>query len=172
MRISYVAFPLMLFSLLFALTSCTERQEPEEVVLKFAGGNKKETAIFRGEKPARAKIKSFEYYETGEKKKEYYRKDTYYFGAWTYWYREGSVMAMGIFDRETIDPSAGSGRVIYYWPGGGKMIDMDIRYIKGQRKSKVTYYDAKGTIYTEENIPPDLKKNIQIIITKWDKGRI
>jgi antitoxin component YwqK of YwqJK toxin-antitoxin module len=167
MKISYV-----LFFLIFTLIACSESTGPEEVVLKYAGGNKKETAIFRGEKPARVMIKSFEYYETGEKKKEYYRKDKYYFGAWTYWYGSGAVMAMGIFDSETIDPSAGSGRVIYYWPAGGKMIDMDIRYIKGQRKSEVTYYDAKGTIYTEENIPPDLKKNIQIMITKWDKGRI
>jgi antitoxin component YwqK of YwqJK toxin-antitoxin module len=172
MKISYLSFPLILFALLFAFISCSKTQGPEEITLKFSSGNKKETAIFKGKKPERIKIKSFEYYETGEKKKEYYRKDKYYFGAWTYWYREGSVLAMGVFDRETIDPALGSGRVIYYWPAGSKMIDMDVRFKKGERVSYVTYYDAQGTTYTEEEIPKDLKKRIQIMITKWDKGKI
>lgn len=172
MKISYLAFSFILCAFLFVSISCSKKQGPEETVLKFASGNKKETAIFRGEKHEKKKIKSFEYYETGEKKKEYYRKDKYYFGAWTYWYRDGTVMAMGIFDRETIDPALGSGRVIYYWPAGSKMIDMDVRFKKGKRESEVTYYNAQGTTYSEENLPKDLKKSIQILITKWEKGKI
>jgi hypothetical protein len=100
-----VVSPLLLLAFLI-ITGCAGK-EPEEVVSKHPDGAKKETAIFTGEKQDRVKLKSFEYYETGEKKRAYHHRDNEYFGTWTYWYRDGSLMAMGFFDEKTGEPGKG-----------------------------------------------------------------
>jgi antitoxin component YwqK of YwqJK toxin-antitoxin module len=113
-----------LLLLVFLIITGCARKEPEEVVSKHPDGAKKETAIFTGEKQDRVKLKSFEYYETGEKKRAYHHRDNEYFGTWTYWYRDGALMAMGFFDEKTGEPGKGIGSAVYFWPAGGKMLKL------------------------------------------------
>jgi hypothetical protein len=44
--------------------------------------------------------------------------------------------------------------------------------VRKRKESDVTYFDEAGNIYTEETLPDDIKKEIQMIITRWEKGKI
>lgn len=161
---------LTLCLIFLSLNACVKKDE--EVVIKtFPTGEKKETAILREKGRKKLRIKSFEYYKTGEKKREYNHKDNLYFGPWTYWYKDGSVIAEGIFDQKTSRPGKAVGSALYYWPNGEKMLFLKVEEIDGD--SNITeYYDESGNSYTDDTISEDLKEKIREVITDWTKGDI
>jgi antitoxin component YwqK of YwqJK toxin-antitoxin module len=160
----------LLFLILLSFTAC-KKKDPEVVIKTFPSGEKKETALLREEGQKKFRIKSFEYYKTGEKKREYNHKDNLYFGPWTYWYRDGSVMAEGMFDQKTNRPGKAVGSALYYWPGGGNMLFITVRN-NGEDSNITEYYDESGNAYADATIPEDLKKKIREVITDWTAGKI
>jgi antitoxin component YwqK of YwqJK toxin-antitoxin module len=167
-----IIFPIILFAIFIVFLGC-EKKDREEVISTYHTGEKKETAIFEGEKTKRRKLKSFEYYKTGEKKREYNFKDNHYYGPWTYWYKDGTTMAEGVLSEKTLKPFKGIGRGTYYWPGKRKMIELEVNVNSGKgRESKVVYYDWTGNSYSNDNLPSELKENIRSVIARWEKGEI
>jgi len=168
----------LMMLLLVAGTSCKKQEEKhillpgEEVISAYPNGKIRETAFFEGSEPNRGKLKSFEFYITGQKKKEFNYRDNHYYGPWIYWYKNGKIMAEGIFDEKTLIPGEGTGRGIYYWPDGKKMIELDVRSTGKERTAHVTYYDGAGNVYTNENIPEKVKGKIRLTIQNWENGKI
>jgi antitoxin component YwqK of YwqJK toxin-antitoxin module len=160
----------LLFIFFLLLAACAKKDE--EVVIKtYRSGEKKETALLREEGQKKFRIKSFEYYKTGEKKREYNYRNNKYFGPWTYWYKDGSVIAEGMFDEETTRPGKSIGSAVYSWPNGEKMLF--IKVIEEGEDSNITeYYEESGKSYTDDTIPDDLKEKIREVITDWTKGKI
>jgi len=169
--------PVLMFSLCALMLFSACKRQPslapdEQVISKYPGGEIKETAIITGPKTNSVKIKSFVYYRSSEKKKEYSYKDNNYFGPWTYWYRNGSKLAEGTFDKKTLDPFTGIGSGTYYWPDGKKMMRITATTEKDKDILVAAYFDDTGKQYSNDDIPEDLKKKIVDIITRWDKGEI
>ncbi len=144
----------------------------EEVISSFPGGEPKETAVFEGKEPNRLKMKSYEYYSNGKRKKEFTYKDNLYFGPWSYFYNDGTKMAEGVFDAKAIDPETATGHGSYYWPDGKKMLDLSVAEGNDKNASVITYYDSKGTTYSESSVPPELKGKIKGILEDWIQGKI
>jgi antitoxin component YwqK of YwqJK toxin-antitoxin module len=160
-----------IFPLISILPYGCAKKDREEVISTYPSGEKQETSIFQGEKPNRRKLISYEYYRTGEKKRAYHYKDNHYFGPWTYWYRNGGIMAEGTFFAKTLVAHEGKGKGIYYWPDGGKMMNIESK-IKDDGKSNVIYYDKNGSAYSNEDLPQELKEKIRSVIDRWEKGEI
>ena len=159
---------LILFLILIIFPGCTKKDR-EVVTTKYPTGEKKETTIFKGEKPDLQKIKSFEYYRTGEKKREYSYKDNHFYGPWTYWYKKGNIMATGVINKKTLTPAKGTGSGTYYWPGGEKMIEIAVNK---RNELTFTYHDEAGAAYSDDDLPEEIKEKIQSVIARWEKGRI
>lgn len=160
----------VLFLIFFSFSGCAKKDE--EVVIKtHPTGERKETAILRLEGKKKFRIKSFEYYKTGEKQREYNYRSNKYFGPWTYWYKDGSLIAEGMFDKETTRPGKSVGSAVYYWPNGEKMLF--IKAVEESEGSNITeYFDESGNAYTNETIPDDLKEKIRKVIIDWTNGEI
>ncbi len=161
--------PALLIILL--LSGCT-RIEREEIISTYPGCQKKVTAIFLINDTEKTKIKSFEFYKTGMKKREYNYKDDHYYGDWTYWYKDGTVAAKGLFNEKTKEPFKGIGKGTYYWPEGKKMMTITIKKKKETKESSIVYYDKSGNSYFNENLPTDLRDNIHLTLSMWDRGEI
>ncbi len=160
---------MLILSLILLIFPGCAKEDSEVVTTKYPSGEKKETTIFRGEKPDLQKIKSFEYYRTGEKRREYSYKDNHFFGPWTYWYKKGNVMAEGVINKKTFTPGKGTGTGAYYWPDGEKMIDIAVT---ASNELAFTYYDKTGVAYSDDDLPEVIKKNIKSVIAKWEDGDI
>lgn len=166
-----INLPIILLLILTVFSGCA-RKDSEEVISTYPGGEKRETAIFSGKKPNRIKLKSFEYYETGQKKREYHYKDNHYYGEWTYWYKDGSTIAGGFFDTKVLNPHKGTGSGTYYWPSGKEMIQLEVKMNNNKKVSDVIYRNESGAAYNDENLPDELKEKIQSVLVRWDKGEI
>ncbi len=162
--------PLIIAAVLIVL-GCT-KESTEEVISTYPDGAKKETAFFSGEKPNRLKIKSFEYYATGEKKVEYNYKENNFFGDWAYWYKNGAPLARGNFTDKTLDPFGGFGKVTYLWPDGNTMMEVETVLKDGQRAGTTKYFDRQGNNYLGQNLPDQLRKDIHLLLSRWDRGEI
>lgn len=143
----------------------------EEVLSTYESGAKRETGIFRGKDTNRVQLKGFEYYETGERKREFSYKDNLYYGRWTFWYKDGKVMAEGNFTEKVLDPDSASGSGIYYWPNGQKMIEIEtLDPVKGA--TVVAVYSEAGRKYRPRKEPPELREKIDALIKKWQDGEV
>jgi antitoxin component YwqK of YwqJK toxin-antitoxin module len=170
MKIRDINVIVLLVLLIFS--GCAKKDE-ERVISRHPTGEVKETAVYGGEGEDEELVKSYEYYHNGNKKKEYHYLNSQYFGDWTYWYRNGSIMAEGRYDEKTLDPSSGTGSATYYWRDGKKMMDITSgRKEAGKRESTVIYYDEDGRPFTDDNIPPELTSKIRTTIQRWTKGGI
>src|SRR6266540_1962161 len=136
---------LLSFLLIVIFTGCA--REKEEVVSSYPSGARKQTGIFKGEKPNRAQLKAFEYFETGEKKKEFNFKDNLFFGPWTFWYKNGKKLAEGVIEAKTVDHQNAVGTGNYYWPSGARMIELKPKPDKSG-SDVVAIYDESGKSYT------------------------
>src|SRR6266571_355194 len=158
-------FVLALLLLFVFISGCA--REKEEVISSFPSGAKKQTGIFRGEKPNRAQLKAFEYYESGERKKEFGFKDNHFFGPWTFWYKDGKKAAEGIIEVKALDHQNAVGTGTYFWPGGAKMIELKPKPDKSG-SDVVAIYDESGKAYTAQNKPPELAAKIKTLLEKWE----
>ncbi len=160
----------LLFCLL-CLVSCST-QGGEEVVSRYPSGHRKETQIFTGSGSNKARLKVFEYYEGGEKKKEYNFKDGLFHGPFTYWYKNGDVFCRGMIENKAINLTMVTGTETYYWPGGKKMLAAQT--VKGQMKpgTHFIYWDEDGKEYTEQTRPAALLEKTKAITDHWEKGEI
>lgn len=152
------------------VAGCT-RGPKEEIVSRYPGGNKLETGVFIGEKSNRSRLKSFEYYETGERKKEFAHQDNHFFGPWTFWYRSGSVFAKGDISVKTMTQENAIGSGTYFWPSGGKMVEMAP---SADKQSTVvnSVYDEQGNRYAPQAAPADLTKRIKEQFDQWYAGKV
>lgn len=163
-------FACLLCIALLVASGCS-RDGKEEVISSFPGGARKMTGIFQGKEPNRAQLKGFEYYESGEKKKELSFRDNHFYGPWTFWYKSGKKMAEGVIEAKTLDHQAAVGSGTYYWPSGAKMIEISTNREKSA--SEVTaIYDEAGRQYTVANKPPELAEKIKDLLEKWEKGAV
>ena len=166
MKIRHLLVPLLLITL---FGGCT--REKEEIVSTFPSGAKKETGIYQGKKPNRSRLKSFEYYETGERKKEFSLRDNHFFGPWSHWYKNGKKLAEGSVAIKTMDHQKAVGTGTFYWPGGARMITLGANADK--TATEVTgIYDEAGKFYTVKDCPPELSAKIKGILDKWEKGEL
>jgi antitoxin component YwqK of YwqJK toxin-antitoxin module len=165
------ASTIIVLCLIFLSFSACSKKDQEVVIKTYPNGEKKETAVLKEEKQKKVRIKSFEYYETGERKRQYHYRNNKYYGPWTYWYRHGSKIAEGVFDEETTRPGQAVGNALYYWPGGNKMLFVQVQE-KGGDSNITEYYDISGNSYSDTTIPDDLKKEIRQVITDWTEGKI
>lgn len=170
-----ITLAVILISFSFILSGCSKKPEPsapkEKTLSTYPSGAKKVTALVREKESTRIKIKSFEYYESGEKKKEYDHLDNLYFGQWTFWYKDGQKLADGRFVRKAVNPAKGIGNGMYYWHNGKPMIKLESR----DNKSKpvvVAVYDESGKQYTPENQPEGLRYQIRETLERWEKGEL
>ena len=163
-------YALACLMIIFLLSGCT-RGPKEEVVSRYPGGSKLETGVFVGEKSNRSRLKSFEYYESGERKKEFAHKDNHFFGPWTFWYRSGAVFAKGEITVKTMTQENAIGSGTYYWPSGGKMVEMGT---SADKQSTVvnSLYDEKGNRYSLQTAPADLAKRIKELLDQWHAGKV
>lgn len=172
-----IILPLMIF-LLVTGTSCKKQEEKdvllpgEEVISRYQSGKKKETAIFVGETSNRVRTKVFEYYESGEKKKEYTHKDNLFYGPFTYWYKNGRIFCEGSIENKVLNLTMVTGQETYYWPDGKKMLEAQT--VDGRMKpgTHFIYRDENGKEYTEETRPTDLLKKTKALTDKWEAGKI
>lgn len=167
----YLLIAIVSIGILFGCSRKAGGPSAEEVLSTYPDGSKKVTALFETNDSGKKKLKSFEYYRSGEIKKKFSHKDNLYFGPWTFWYKKGMKFAEGTFDEKTIDPNTGTGSGKYYWPDGSVMIRIE----KGQEseQSVVTaLYDQKGNRYDPENEPEALRVKIQSILEQWHNGQL
>lgn len=176
MRFKWFVLPFIVALACLSLLSCAKEKEKEpevreETVTSYPGGEKQVTELVKGRETTKTIIKSFEYYETGQKKKEFSHKDNHYFGAWTFWYKDGKVLAEGSFEDKTLNPAAGVGKGKYYWPSGSPMI-----LLEPDRENNATVvvavYDEAGNSYQPEKQPPELKEKIKAVLDRWVNGEI
>jgi hypothetical protein len=154
-----------------SITAACNRSPEEEVLSKYPSGKKQETAIYEGKEGNRARIKSFAYYESGERKKEFSHKDNHFFGPWTMWYKNGEKIGTGNIEVKALDHRSALGSGTYYWPGGAKMVEIALNKERSAA-DVVAVYDRKGTRYSAATCPPALKNEIRGILDGWEKGEL
>lgn len=160
----------MFFLLLGLLAGCS-RQATEEIISRYPSGKKLETGTFTGEKASRARLKSYEYYESGERKKEFAHQDNHFFGPWTFWYKNGKVFAKGEIIEKTMTQESAVGSGTYYWPDGGKMIEMTPSADRHSTMVK-SIFDQQGKAYPPDKAPADLTQRIREQMEQWETGKI
>lgn len=157
--------------ILMSLLSGCNRQPAEEVISRYPSEKKLETGTFTGDKPNRSRLKSFEYYESGERKKEFAHLDNHFFGPWTFWYKDGKVCAKGDISEKTMTQETAVGSGAYFWPSGGKMIEM--APAADRHSTLVKYvFDEQGHAYPPDQAPPALSKRIRELLDQWQAGKI
>ena len=154
-----------------SITAACSRSTEEEVLSKYPSGKKQETAIYEGKEGNRARIKSFAYYESGERKKEFSHKDNHFFGPWTMWYKNGEKIGQGSIEVKTLDHRNALGSGTYYWPGGAKMVEIALNAERSAAEV-VAVYDRKGTRYDSATCPAPLKEEIRGILDGWEQGKL
>lgn len=170
-------FFLILTLAIFLFPSCTKGKDDflsdEETVLsRYESGAPKETAVFAGSEPNVKKLRSRQYYETGQIKKEFHYRDNLYYGQWTFWYKDGKKLGEGFFKEKALNPSSATGRETYYWPNGIKMLEIDIREGKPDPGGMALFRDEAGREYSGKERPEGLLKKTSAILMEWEKGNI
>lgn len=153
------------------LGACSTKNA-EEVVASYPSGKKKETAVFQGTGADRVRMRSFEYYESGERKKEFSYRDNLLSGPWTYWYRDGRKFGEGVIENKAINLGMATGRETYYWPNGVKMLDAET--VGGGLKpgTSAVYRDDTGREYTDTGRPRELVEKSRRLVERWERGEI
>ena len=160
---------LSVFLILFLLSACSRHSE-EEILSRYPSGKKLETGIFIGDSTKRTRLKSFEYYETGERKKEFAHQDNHFLGPWTFWYKNGKVLAKGNITVKTMTHETAIGSGTYYWPGGGTMIEITPS-ADGQSTMVSKIHDEQGKSYLSD-AAPELSHRIKQLLDQWQDGTI
>ncbi len=157
---------------LVLLASACDRKSAEEVTSTYPSGHKKETAIFQGKGSEKIRLKSFEYYDSGEKKKEFSYRDNLLSGPWTYWYKNGKKFGEGVIENKAINLSMVTGRETYYWPNGVKMLEAET--VGGGLKpgSTAIFRDEAGKEYTDKGRPRELVERSKGLLERWERGEI
>jgi antitoxin component YwqK of YwqJK toxin-antitoxin module len=155
----------------FLFTACV-REGQEEVTSTYPSGKKKETAVFQGKDKERIRVRSFEYYESGERKKEFTYRDNLLSGAWTYWYKDGRKFGDGFIENKAINLSMVTGREAYYWPNGVKMLEAQT--VGGGLKpgSTAIFRDEAGKEYADKGRPGELVEKSKTLLERWERGEI
>ena len=160
----------MILIFLSLLGGCS-RQPAEEIISRYPSGKKLETGTFTGDKNNRSRLKSFEYYETGERKKEFAHQDNHFFGPWTFWYKNGKIIAKGEISEKTMTQETAVGSGTYFWPGGAKMIEVSPAADRHSTLVK-RVFDEQGQSYPPDKAPADLNNRIKEILEQWEAGKI
>lgn len=161
----------LLILVFFLFTACSQG-EKEEVVSSYPSGKNKETAVFSGKEPNRARIKVFEYYETGEKKKEYSHQDNLFHGPFTYWYKNGKKLCDGLIENKAINLGMVTGKETYYWPNGVKMLEAETSGGKIKPGTTPIYRDETRKEYTDKERPKELIVKSKGLLERWERGEI
>ena len=156
---------------LLVLIACGKKAE-EQVVSTYPDGKKKETAIYQGAKPNQKMLKSLEYYQTGEKKKEYNYQDNLFHGPFTYWYKDGKIFCEGYIENKAINLGLVTGRETYFWPNGVKMLEAETVGGKLKPGTIPIYRDEKGIEYRDEERPVDLVNRTKELTDRWERGEL
>jgi len=152
--------------ILLGLSACSKSSD-EQVLSTYPDGKKKETAIYVNKKPNQKMLKSFEYYQTGEKKKEFSYQDNLFHGPWTYWYKNGKKMGEGIIENKAINLGLSSGTERYYWPGGNIMLRSETVGGKLKPGTTAVFYDEQGKEFSDETRPDALVDKTRNVIDRW-----
>ncbi|WP_243372289.1 hypothetical protein [Geotalea sp. SG265] len=162
---------LVAFAAVILCVACT-REGREQVTSTYPGGNKKETAVFHGKGTEKSRLKSFEYYESGQKKKEFSYRDNLLSGPWTYWYKNGHKLGDGVIENKAINLGMATGKETYYWPNGIKMLEAETE--GGGLKPGTTpiYRDEAGQTYSDKGRPKELVEKSKLLLERWERGDI
>jgi antitoxin component YwqK of YwqJK toxin-antitoxin module len=161
----------LIASILISTAACSSKTV-EEVTSSYPSGKKKETAIFQGKGTEKARSKSFEYYESGERKKEYSYRDNLLSGPWTYWYKDGKKFGEGIIENKAINLTMVTGKETYYWPNGVKMLEAETAGGGLKPGTTAVYRDETGKEYTDKGRPKELIEKTKAILERWERGEI
>ncbi|RII25645.1 MAG: hypothetical protein CXR31_13835 [Geobacter sp.] len=161
----------LVISLVFILSACSKSGN-EEVTSVYQSGKKKETAVFQGKSTEKARLKSFEYYESGEKKKEFSYQDNLLSGPWTYWYKNGNKFGEGKIENKAINLGMVTGKETYYWPNGVKMLEAETEGGGLKPGTTAVYRDEQGKIYTDKGRPKELVEKSKKLLERWERGEI
>jgi antitoxin component YwqK of YwqJK toxin-antitoxin module len=162
----------LLFLVMTVLIISCSNTPPEEVTATYPSGKKKETAIFQGKEGSRSRIKSFEYYESGELKKEFSYRDNLLSGQWTYWYRDGKKLGDGVISNKAINLSMVTGKETYYWPNGIKMLEAETEGGALKQGTTAIYRDETGKAYRDKDRPKELVEKSKNILEQWERGAL
>jgi antitoxin component YwqK of YwqJK toxin-antitoxin module len=165
-------YRLALSVLAIVIIAACSREGSEEITARYPGGKKKETAVFQGKVPERKRLKSFEYYETGEKKKEFSYRDNLLSGPWTYWYKNGKKFGEGRIENKAINLSMVTGKETYYWPNGNKMLEAETEGGRLKPGTTAVYRDQQGQAYTDRGRPKELIEKSKALLDRWERGEI
>ena len=154
------------------LIAACSRNGGEEVTSTYPNGIKKETAVFQGKGVEKARLKGFEYYESGERKKEFTYRDNLLSGPWTYWYKNGKKLGEGVIENKAINLSMVSGKETYYWPNGVKMLEAETAGGALKPGTTAVYRDEDGKSYSDKERPKELIEKSKSLLERWERGEI
>ena len=147
-------------------------KEGEAALSHYSTGEIKETQFGKGIVGGYTIFKKYEYYPSGQVKKQYEFKDNHYFGPLHYYFADGSTFADGIVTSKSLEIFTAKGTMNYYWPGGKKMLAIDSRTERPEHIDEALYFTETGEVYTNEDLPEDLKEKILATLSDWQDGNI
>ncbi len=158
----------------FVLISCAEKPEKKAkapvghtVKAYYPSGEVLESAIENGASHNIIRYTQTEYFKSGRKKKEFMFRDNLFYGKWNYWYPDGKVLASGLFKEKSLEPFKGIGNVVYYWPDGKMMMEIDTSRDRPKDLPETHYYTRSGKVFTNENVPMELSQEIKETLLSW-----